>query len=100
MKHTIDNNTLTLYFEDNITAVNATHLAEELKRIVKGHHQFSQVVADMEQVAYLDSTGITILVGLYKTIKSEEKTFHMTQVRKEIRGLLALMRLDETFNVK
>lgn len=100
MKITKDAETLELYFNENITAPIVKDLKEEIKEILEQSNEYSQVVANLSEVEYIDSTGITLIIGIYKSVEESGKKLTVTGAREEIKNLFSIIRLDEIFTVQ
>ncbi len=95
----MQNTDFTVRFEGNIIAAQVPRMAEELKDILLEAEKYEAVVADLSQVEYIDSTGITLIIGLYRTVQSKGKTFQVTGAREEIKNLLTIIQLDKVFDI-
>ena len=63
MKHTLENQTLTLYFGGEINSYNADEIEKEVDRIVSSA-SFSSVKADLSEVSYVSSAGLRIFARI------------------------------------
>jgi anti-sigma B factor antagonist len=83
-----------------IDVYSAPRLREKLVELVSEGHR--QIVADLEAVDFLDSTGLGVLVGGLKRLRSHEGdlTIVCSQPRIlkvfEITGLTTVFRISET----
>lgn len=55
---------------------------------------FRKVVADCRQLPYLDSTGLTFMVGLHKMLRDAEGFFVLADINHRVREVLRITRLD------
>jgi len=53
------------------------------------------IVLDCERVHYIDSSGLGIIVSIYKTLKAHNKKFAISRINESINDLLTLTKLDE-----
>ena len=58
-----------------------------------------RVVADLAEVAYLDSSGVASLVEALQKAKGAGKTFVLASVSDAARRVLELARLDRVFTI-
>lgn len=54
---------------------------------------------DLTNCKSVDSTGITFLVGVYKTMKEKNAQVALTGVSESMLQLLQMMKLDEIFRI-
>jgi len=81
---------------DRLTAVNATSVKEELTKILSNQNIIFTL--NMENIKFIDSTGIGVLISAYKTAHLNNGIFLLSNVNKEVMTLLSLMKLDKVFN--
>ena len=68
MKHSIDNNTLTIFLEGQITSANAEDFANEMARLVAETHPAS-VVLDASDLEFISSAGLRAIMRLVKAVR-------------------------------
>lgn len=91
-----------LVVKGEVDVYSAPRLREKLVELVSQGHR--QIVADLEGVDFLDSTGLGVLVGGLKRLRSHDGdlTLVCTQARIlkvfEITGLLSVFRISESID--
>ena len=65
MKHTLENDILTLFFEGELNSFNSEEVEKEIEAILK-NNKFSSIVLDMDKLTYISSAGIRIIIRLRK----------------------------------
>jgi len=65
MKHTFENNTLTVYLKGRIDSSNAAEVEKEITDI--GFAPDVKVVVDMQELEYISSAGLRVILRLKKT---------------------------------
>lgn len=65
MKHTLENDILTLFFEGELNSFNSEEVEKEIEAILK-NNKFSSIVLDMDKLTYISSAGIRIVIRLRK----------------------------------
>lgn len=65
MKHTLENDILTLFFEGELNSFNSEEVEKEIEVILK-NNKFSSIVLDMDKLTYISSAGIRIVIRLRK----------------------------------
>ena len=63
MKHVLGNNALTIYLEGELNSYNSEQIEKEIETIVK-ENQFESLIIDFENLHYISSAGLRILVSL------------------------------------
>lgn len=82
---------------DRINAANAHELKTQLNEalIAKG----ARLVLNMDNIKFIDSTGIGSLISALKTARQNDGTFQLSGIQKDVMGLLSLMKLDKVFDI-
>jgi len=75
----------------------APRLRQEVHRLT-GQGR-SRVVVDLAGVEFLDSTGLGVLVGILKRVRSHGGALRLVAPPEQVRRLLALTRLDQILDV-
>lgn len=57
----------------------------------------ADVVIDGEQLDYLDSTGLGVLISIYKTTKENKHKVYLKNIKPNIRKLFDITELDKVF---
>lgn len=65
MKHTLENNTLTLYLEGELNSYTSKDVEKEIEDIMS-RNTFNKVVLDLEKLTYISSAGLRIVVRIKK----------------------------------
>lgn len=68
------NNILYVSFNGELDEYNAKQAKETLDDMFEGN-DFNQIVIDLSELEFMDSTGIGMLIGRYKKMKGETKIF-------------------------
>ncbi|TYB92287.1 MAG: STAS domain-containing protein [Kosmotoga sp.] len=55
------------------------------------------IILDCQNVIFIDSMGIASIISLYKSITSLEKRMILSGLRKEVKEILTLLKLDKLF---
>ena len=58
-----------------------------------------KVVADCREVPYIDSTGLTFVVGLYAAMKKSTGNFVLANANRRVRDVLGIAGLDSIIPV-
>jgi anti-sigma B factor antagonist len=65
--------------------------------IESGH---TKIVLNLEDVDYIDSSGIGELVGAYTTVRNASGELKLTNLTKRVRDILQITRLFTVFDVR
>ena len=57
------------------------------------------VLVDLDQVSYIDSSGIAALVEGYQTAKTKQVKFGLVSISDAVKAVLELARLDQVFPI-
>lgn len=95
MKTTVDNNTLTLYLEGRIDINNAAQTEQEIFSAVDGRTE--SIVLDAENLEYISSAGLRVLMKLCKSIN---KPLPMINVSQDVYDILDTTGFTELLEVK
>ena len=86
----------TLEGTDRLNAPVAPVVKDELNELLL-KNQFN-LVLNLENIRFIDSTGIGVLISALKTARQNNGSFVLSNVNKEVMGLLSLMKLDKVFD--
>lgn len=65
----------------------------------EGINKGKNIIIDMKDVRFIDSTGIGLLVKTYKTLKSEGKTIEIRNAVGNVRKVFKITCLEDIFNM-
>ncbi|MZP29961.1 STAS domain-containing protein [Heliobacterium undosum] len=90
---------LILLIDTDLTANRVKEIVDEAKRRVAQQGEYDKLVIDLTRVQYIDSTGISFIIGLYKSTCGNGKNFRLTGLNEDLLGLFRLMKLDKIFDM-
>lgn len=73
--------------------------SEVRKAVLEALDRSTQVLVELDQVTYMDSSGIAALVEGYQSAKSRDIRFGLLQISEPVRSVLELARLDQVFPI-
>ncbi len=79
--------------------VDLSNSAEVRKTILGALKTTPEVKVNLQQVDYIDSSGIAAMVEGLQFANSNGKTFSLTQPSAQVRSILELARLDQVFHI-
>jgi len=89
---------LTLVGRGEIDYATLDLLQKELTEAAQGDAE--TVVVDLQDVTYIDSMGLGILVGAHKRLKAADRALVLRVANPEMIKLLALTGLDQLFAIE
>ncbi|MFO7882738.1 MAG: STAS domain-containing protein [Kosmotogaceae bacterium] len=60
---------------------------------------YETVIIDCDNVVFIDSMGIASIISMYKMIESSGKKMILSSLRKEVKEILTLLKLDKLFSL-
>lgn len=76
--------------------------AEELKKYL--HKLVDEKNIDMrlnvEKLDYIDSTGLGVMIGILKRLKTEEKEVYIEKPKNNVRKIFSITGLDKVFKLE
>ena len=88
--------TLTLFGCDAIDAANAAQVKREALQLLG---ESPNIVFDLSGVAFLDSAGVSVLVGLFKHARGRGGRVRFCGLTPGVRSVLELIQLDRIFEI-
>lgn len=93
-----DSNLKVLEVSGEIDAYTAPELKESLMPLIK--ERGNQVEVDLENVQYMDSTGLGVFVSALKTAKESESHFTLKNVQGRVYRIFEITGLSEIIDIK
>jgi anti-sigma B factor antagonist len=94
--HTQEDHTV-LAVGGEIDVYTAPQLRERLIELVEGGNQ--HIVVDMEQVEFLDSTGLGVLVGGLKRVRAHDGSLRLVCAQERILKIFRITGLEKVFGI-
>ncbi|MCX7747648.1 MAG: STAS domain-containing protein [Clostridia bacterium] len=99
MNRVLENEKIILKMESDLTVNIVRNLVEKAKQYIECD-DFELVELDISNVKFVDSIGISFIIGLYKSAKNLNKKFKITGSNEDIYKLFCLMKLDSVFEIE
>ncbi|MFZ4454443.1 STAS domain-containing protein [Salibacterium aidingense] len=87
-----------LYIGGEIDAYTASQLREALLPLTE--KKGANVVVDLSNVNYIDSTGLGIFIGALKSADSHESYLKLTGLNERVKRLFSITGLDEVMDIE
>ena len=99
MKHsrTDDGNDTVLKIEGTLDAVTASELRSVIDDLVNESRK--EVTLDLVDLRLIDSSGVGVIVSLFKRVRANGGQVRITGLRDQPRAIFRLLRLDRVFPV-
>ncbi|MBL1277893.1 MAG: STAS domain-containing protein [Ectothiorhodospiraceae bacterium] len=88
---------LTVKLRGEMDALGCTKIRADLEQIVNTENM--NVIIDLNQVSFLDSSGIGAIVFLYKRLKAQNRTLVIVGVQGQPQELMKLLRIESAIPV-
>ncbi|MFC0015115.1 STAS domain-containing protein [Allobacillus sp. GCM10007491] len=86
-----------LKLSGEIDAYTAPRLKEHLLNLIEEN---KEVQVDMQQVNYMDSTGLGVFISALKTSKEVDKTFKLINLQDNVYRLFNITGLNEVIDIE
>lgn len=97
IKHTEKNEQTIISLSGEIDAYTVTKLKETFSTTMNSEGQ--DVIVDLEEVTYMDSTGLGVFVSALKTAKENEGELKLVNVQDRVYRLFQITGLNEIMDV-
>ena len=95
MKHVLGNNALTIYLEGELNSYNSEQIEKEIETIVK-ENQFESLIIDFENLHYISSAGLRILVSL----KRRYDKITLVKVPEQVYDVFEMVGFENIFTIE
>ncbi len=92
-----DGDSSILKLSGEIDAYTAPRLKEHLLNLIEEN---KEVQVDMQQVNYMDSTGLGVFISALKTSKEVDKTFKLINLQDNVYRLFNITGLNEVIDIE
>lgn len=86
-----------LAFEGRMTAVNAPALKEQIKALVASG--VVELIFDLSQVTFLDSSGLAVLVSALKATHEHDGWVRLVGMNPQVQSIFQMTMLDRVFGI-
>ena len=84
----------------NLTSVNVKDLILNIKNELETYADYKELIIDLEESKNIDSMGITLIIGVYKTVKTSGKSFKLIGVSDPMLHLFQSLKFNEIFEIE
>ena len=95
--NTPDNSQL-IKLRGEMDATGCAHIRHEIENVTNVKEQ-SNIILDLSLISFLDSSGIGMIVFLYKRLKAQGRSLEVYGVQGQPQELMELLRIDKVIPV-
>ncbi len=85
--------------EGEIVFENSNDLKKEVKNKLRDEQDISNLIVNLEQVSYLDSSGVGFLISLLKFMRQQEGKLVLTNLDEKVKRVIELTKLDGIIDI-
>ena len=94
IKSRVKNGALYIVLNGELDECSANYARDSLDNLIV-NNSFNKVVIDMQELEFMDSTGIGVLIGRYKKLKSKNKLMYIINPNMHIERIFKMSGLYE-----
>jgi anti-anti-sigma factor len=95
----IEKNKAVLKFDGEVIFDNSNQLKEEAKERLKRKEEVNNLIIDLSQVPYLDSSGVGVLLSLFKFMRMRDGNLAIAGSNEKIRRVFEVTKMTEIIPV-
>lgn len=96
--HVYKNNILKINFKGEIDSSNVVKIKEKLTKL-KRNYKPNKIVFNFEEVGFIDSAGIGLILGRYNEYRLEHISLMLIGVNKQIKKLFIISGINQLMDV-
>jgi anti-anti-sigma factor len=96
--HRVDKNICVVSIEGNI-ALDGVNEAKEYLRPLLENQEIKGLLINFSQVNFIDSSGIGLIVSLFKTLQQREAKFALSNLSKKNEEIFTITRLNKILDI-
>ena len=94
IQYKITNETLKVLISGELDEYSASFARTILDDLFQ-NNEYSQIVIDLSELEFMDSTGIGVLIGRYKKLKEKQKNIYIMNPNKHVEKIFKMSGLYE-----
>ncbi|TDO85265.1 SpoIIAA-like anti-anti-sigma regulatory factor [Halanaerobium saccharolyticum] len=95
----VENNKAVLKFEGEVIFDNSNQLKEEAKQMLSKNEKVNSLVIDLGSVPYLDSSGVGVILSLFKFMRNRNGALAVAEANEKIKRVFDVTKLREIIPV-
>ena len=100
MKANIEANTLYIIPETDLVASRIEELRDDMIQELENNPDATGVILDVQGIDIVDSLGVNLIIGLYRQVTAESKTFEIIGAGDKFMKVANFFRFPTLFTVK
>ncbi len=94
IKHRIDKGVLYVVLSGELDECTSAFVRDKLDEVIETK-QFSQLIFDLSELEFMDSTGIGVMIGRYKKLKANKVPIFICNPTRQIEKIFQMSGLYE-----
>lgn len=94
IKSRLKNGTMYILLEGELDEYSANYTRDTMDDLII-NNKFNKLIIDMHQLEFMDSTGIGVLIGRYKKLKSKQVLMYVMSPNSQIEKIFQMSGLYE-----
>lgn len=99
LKISIEANKALIKFEGEVNFENSNQLKEKVKAKLKANKEINILIIDLAQVSYLDSSGVGLLLSLFKFMKKRDGSLKVVNPNSKLKRVFDVTKMREIIPV-
>ncbi|MGM0549417.1 MAG: STAS domain-containing protein [Bacillota bacterium] len=99
LKITFEKEIAVLKFDGELIFDNSNQLKEEAKNRLSTEEKIKNLLIDLSQVSYLDSSGVGVLLSLFKFMRNRSGSMAIANANDKIRRVFEVTKMTEIISV-
>jgi anti-anti-sigma factor len=99
LKLLVENNKAVLKFDGEVIFDNSNQLKEESKRRLEKKKKVESLIIDLSQVSYLDSSGVGVVLSLFKFMRTRNGSLAVAEPNEKIKRVFDVTKMAEIIPV-
>lgn len=95
----VEGNKAVLKFDGELIFDNSNQLKEEAKNSLAEKKEIETLIIDLSRVSYLDSSGVGVILSLFKFMRSRNGEMAVAEPNEKIKRVFSVTKMTEIINV-
>ena len=89
IKSKVYDNTLYINIVGDLDEHNAVNVRKDIDNLIK-YENYKQIIIDLSELDFMDSTGIGVLIGRYKLVKDKRVPIFISSPNKKVDKIFSM----------
>ena len=100
IKHEYEGRLATIWLHGRLTKQLNPVAYDYFKEMLSSNSEFIDLIIDLKKVVHMDSSGVGLLVQIYKSITERGGRVALVRLSDSVRATLKMTRLDDIFVIR